>query len=74
MMVYSWTGSQLIGELVGLSGLKQGAAGRDRAISARTEPRVRKVTPITDLTSTALGKEEKACRLFGTNSHKEGVM
>jgi hypothetical protein len=34
----------------------------------------RKVRPITDVTSTALGKEEMACRLFGMNSLKEGAM
>jgi hypothetical protein len=32
--------------------------------------------PITDVTRAALGKEERqyACRIFGTNSLKEGAM
>jgi hypothetical protein len=44
-------------------------------MTARTEPRGRKTRPITHVTSTALGKEWRyACRLFGTNSLKEGAM
>jgi hypothetical protein len=38
----------------------------------RTEPRGRKVRPITDVTSIALGKEEMAVRV--PNSLKEGAM
>jgi hypothetical protein len=36
----------------------------------------RKVRPITDVTRTALGKEEikYSCRLFGMNSRKEGAV
>jgi hypothetical protein len=42
----------------------------------RNEPWGRKVRPITDITSTALGKKkwQYADRLFGTNSLKEGAM
>jgi hypothetical protein len=43
-------------------------------ISMRTEPQGRKARPITDVTSTALGKEGNgdACRLFRMNSFKIG--
>jgi hypothetical protein len=36
----------------------------------------RKARPITDVTNTGLGKEEMAyaCRLFRTNSFKDGAM
>jgi hypothetical protein len=41
----------------------------------RTELRGRKARPITDVTSTALGKEMAVrCRLFGKNSCKKGAM
>jgi hypothetical protein len=43
----------------------------------RTEPHGMKVRPITDITSTALGKEEMvvyACSPLWMNSHKEGSM
>jgi hypothetical protein len=47
-----------------------------RVITMRTERWGRKVRPITDATSTALEKKKwrYACRLFGTNSLKEGAM
>jgi hypothetical protein len=46
-----------------------------RVITKRTEPQERKVRPITDIISTALGKVELAyaCRQFFTNSLKEGT-
>jgi hypothetical protein len=42
----------------------------------RTEPRGRKVRPVTDITSTALREEEMGYmhRLIGMNSFKEGAM
>jgi hypothetical protein len=46
-----------------------------RVIIVRTEPRGRKVRPITDVTNTVVGKEEQcACRIFGKNNLKEGAM
>jgi hypothetical protein len=56
---YIWTGSQLIREPLGTSGLKEGEA---RAVgeyfSVRSEPGGRIARPITDVTSTALGKKK----------------
>jgi hypothetical protein len=45
-------------------------------IAMRTKPLGRKVRLITDVTSTALGRKKwcYACRLFETNSLKEGAM
>jgi hypothetical protein len=64
------------GNSLGRAALKR--EQRDQLLSnpAKSESRERKVRPITDVTSTALGKEERryACRLFGMNSLKEGEM
>jgi hypothetical protein len=35
-----------------------------RVITMRTEPQVRKARPMSDVTSTALGKEDMAVRLY----------
>jgi hypothetical protein len=49
----------LIRELLGTNGLKEGATGVVGAvITVRTKPWGRKARPITNFTSTTLGKEE----------------
>jgi hypothetical protein len=61
MMVKTWTDWHLIREPLGTSGLKEGAAGAVfRAKIAKSRATVRKVRPITDVVSTALGREEMA--------------
>jgi hypothetical protein len=60
-----------------MSGLK-GVCSRSswRVITMRTEPLGRKMRPVREVTITALRKKKwrHVCRLFETNSLKEGVM
>jgi hypothetical protein len=60
---YTWTGLNLIRESLGRSSLERKQQKQLESNPLRTEPRWRKVRPITDITSTALTKEEMAVHL-----------
>jgi hypothetical protein len=63
-------------EPLGTSGLKKRAMGAVESKHHANQATGRKVTPSTDVASTALGKKKwwYACRSFGKNSHKEGAI